>query len=246
MVVADSVLTVPQGVPITWYGHGTWGFDSPEGVRIILDPWLDGNPSCPVSMQEPEVDIILVTHGHFDHVASVPALAARFPDAPVLAKPELAGHLSSSAPNTIGFNTGGTVEVRGIRFTMTQAFHSSSVQDSEGRRSYAGEPAGYVITFENDYRVYAAGDTSVFGDMALIGELYHPDLAILPIGDLFTMGPYEAAKAVELLGVQDVIGGHWGTFPELTGTPQQLRAELAKRTLADVTVHELGPGEALA
>lgn len=148
--------------------------------------------------------------------------------------------------NLVGFNTGGTAEVDGIRFTMTQAIHSGSISSGEGIIGYGGEPAGYVITFENGYRVYQSGDTAVFGDMALIGELYRPDLAILSIGDFYTMGPYEAAKAVELLGVKEVLGGHWGTFDALTGTPAALRVELARRGVEGVTVHDLAPGATLA
>ena len=127
---------------------------------------------------------------------------------------------------------------------MTQALHSSSVNAEDGSIVYTGEPAGFVLTIDSGYKVYFAGDTTVFGDMSLIGELYAPDLAILPIGDFFTMGPLEAAKAVELLGVRRVLGMHYGTFPVLPGTRQQLREACAARGL-DVTVEELQPGGTL-
>ena len=237
---------MPGGVTITWLGHGSWQHVSPEGVRILVDPWFEGNPSAPEGIA-PVADVILLTHGHFDHVADARSVQGRSDGAPVYAKFELATLLANRGIDpVIGFNTGGTATHEGLRFTMTVAHHSSSVTDADGHQHYAGEPAGYVITFENGYRIYQAGDTTVFGDMALIGELYRPDLAILPIGDFYTMGPYEAAKAVELLGVKEVIGGHWGTFEALSGTPQGLRDELAKRGVQGVTVHDLAPGASLA
>jgi len=126
--------------------------------------------------------------------------------------------------------------------TLTHAFHSSSMEGDDGAIVYTGEPAGMIIRLENGFKIYYAGDTTVFGDMALIGELYSPDVALLPIGDFYTMGPYEAAKAVELLGVKQVIPTHFGTFPALVGTPDDLRDELGKRGLGDVTVLDTEPG----
>ena len=155
---------------------------------------------------------------------------------------ELAGYLGSlGVQNTVGFNKGGTTEVEGIRVTLTDATHSSSMNDADGRIVYTGDPAGFVITLEDGYRIYFAGDTAVFSGMALSGELYRPDLAMLPIGDFYTMGPLEAAKAVELLGVKRVLGMHYGTFPALTGTPGGLRDELAARGVEGVEVEELAP-----
>ena len=234
-----------NGVAITWYGHGTWGLRDPNGTNVLVDPWLSG-PTVPAALREPSsVDIVLLTHGHSDHTADVEATQART-GAPVLAKFELASWFGARGVNVVGFNTGGSVEQAGIRFTMTQAHHSSSIDGPGGAIVYAGEPAGYVITFSNGFRVYHSGDTAVFGDMALIGEIYHPDLAILSIGDLYTMGPLEAAHATRLLGVRQVIGGHWGTFPALTGTPGALVEEIAKLGLVGVIVHPLQPGETLA
>ncbi len=128
---------------------------------------------------------------------------------------------------------------------MTQAFHSSSITTASGETIYGGSPVGFVIELESGDRIYIAGDTGVFGDMALIREIYKPVLAILPIGDLYTMGPLQAAHAVKLLGVRNVLGSHWGTFDALTGTPAALRDELSKLGLGSVTVHELAPGESL-
>jgi L-ascorbate metabolism protein UlaG (beta-lactamase superfamily) len=238
----DDVNTT--GVAITWYGHGTWQHRDPSGAVIIVDPWL-GGPTVPDALKSPaQVDAILVTHGHFDHIADVESLAKAH-GCPVIAKVELAGLFASRGLETIGFNTGGTAEHAGVRFTMTQAHHSSSVDGPDGTTLYVGEPAGFVITFSNGYRVYQSGDTAVFGDMALIGAIYHPDLAILSIGDFYTMGPLEAAHAVRLLGVKDVIGGHWGTFPPLTGRPAALADEIRTLGLDGVTVHPLQPGDTL-
>jgi L-ascorbate metabolism protein UlaG (beta-lactamase superfamily) len=225
----------------TWYGHATWLIESPGGVRIVVDPWLS-NPSRPADLPDPEADVILLTHGHVDHIADAAALAKRT-GAQVVGKVELVSFIGGQGvENVVGFNVGGTAEVSGIGFTMTQAVHSGSIQTMDGDVGYGGEPAGYVITFENGFRVYFAGDTAVFGDMALLREIYAPDLAILPIGDFYTMGPLQAAHAVRLLGVPHVVGSHWGTFPALTGTPDALESELARLDLEGVTVHKLQAG----
>jgi L-ascorbate metabolism protein UlaG (beta-lactamase superfamily) len=235
---------MPGGVTITWFGHGTWGHQDPNGTRILVDPWLSG-PTVPDALRQPEhVDVILVTHGHFDHIADVESQHAAH-GAPVVAKYELAAYFGAKGVNVVGFNTGGTAQVSGVQFTMTHAIHSGSIVHGDEIVGYGGEPAGYVITFSNGYRVYQAGDTAVFADMALIGEMYKPDLAILPIGDFYTMGPFQAAYAVRLLAVKHVIGGHWGTFPALSGTPEALRDELGKLGV-DATVHPLRPGDRLA
>jgi len=233
---------------ITWYGHACIELVTPGGVTVLFDPWF-GNP---VSPRAPETvdrcDVMLVSHGHADHVGNAIQIASR--TRPVWpAMHELTLWLSSvySEPEAIiGMNKGGTVEVRGLRVTMTSADHSAGDWDSNTiMPRYLGEPAGFVVELEDGSRIYFAGDTNVFGDMRLIRELYAPDLAILPIGGLYTMGPREAALAVELLGVNEVLPIHHGTFPALAGTPAQLRDELAGRGLADVHVHALQPGETL-
>jgi L-ascorbate metabolism protein UlaG (beta-lactamase superfamily) len=240
-------MSLGNGVKLTWLGHATFLLETPGGKRAIIDPWITGNPKCPESLQDPgHLDLILVSHGHSDHTADVVGLAKE-KGASVLTMVELAGWFGSQGvEKAIGFNKGGSCEAEGITVTLTDAHHSSSVEGPEGSIVYTGEPAGMIITLENGYKIYFAGDTCVFGDMALIGELYAPDLAMLPIGDFFTMGPFEAAKAVELLGVKRVLGMHYGTFPALAGTPQGLRDELAKRGVSGVTVEEIAPGETLA
>jgi L-ascorbate metabolism protein UlaG (beta-lactamase superfamily) len=228
-------------VELTWLGHAAFRFDSPGGKRVYVDPWLD-NPRCPDGEKEPErVDLIALTHGHDDHVGATVELAQRF-NCPVIAQVELRGWLSgkgvpedmSQAPNK-----GGTVDVDGVKITLTDANHSSSGFEN-GTFVYLGEPAGLVIEVENGTKLYFAGDTNVFGDMQLIGRIYSPDVAVLPIGDHFTMGPREAAVALELLGVTRCVPCHYGTFPLLHGTPDQLR-ELA----ADVEVLSPEPGETI-
>ncbi|MGI9116461.1 MAG: metal-dependent hydrolase [Gaiellales bacterium] len=232
---------MPENTTITWLGHATWHITTPGGVDVMVDPWLSTNPKCPESAHASSADVVLVTHGHGDHIADAADVSKRG-NATTIAQFEIANWLGEQgAPNPIGMNTGGTVATHGLKVTMTQAFHSNSLPDGTA----CGDPAGYVLEIESGQRIYIAGDTGVFGDMALIGELYQPVLAILPIGDLYTMGPFQAAHAVRLLGVQHVLGSHWGTFDALTGTPAQLRDELATLGLGEVTVHELAPGESL-
>ncbi len=223
-------------VAVTWLGHGSFRIDSPGGKRIYLDPWLEGNPKCPENEYTPErCDVIAVTHGHFDHVDAVKGIAEQF-EPPILAVYELDSWFASQdvkGAGQFGMGKGGTQEHAGISFTATHAFHSSSAPDG----TYTGEPVGFVMGFENGTTLYAAGDTGVFGDMELIKRLYKPDAALLPIGDLYTMGVKEAALALELLGVSSCIPCHWGTFPALTGTPAALR-ELSP----DVDIVDVEPG----
>ena len=208
---------------LTWLGHATFRLDTPGGKRIYIDPFLNGNPKCPEAEREPErVDAILITHGHGDHYGDTIDLAAKF-DCTVVAPVELADWLQGKGVESVlDPNKGGTVDVDGVKVTLTHAQHSSSTNDG----TYAGEPCGLVIELENGFTIYVSGDTNVFGDMALIARIYAPQLAVLAIGDHYTMGPREAAVALELLNVKRCVPCHYGTFPALTGTPERLR-ELA-------------------
>ncbi len=234
----------------TWYGHACVEVRTPGGKVVLIDPWF-GNPKSPRTADSVEqCDVMLVTHGHGDHMGEAVALASRLrPAWPSIHEMSLwlARRLAGGGDATIGMNKGGTIELAGLRVTMTTADHSAGDWNASGEVPlYLGEPAGFVVEVENGFRFYHAGDTNVFGDMRLIGELYHPDVALLPIGGHYTMGPTEAALAVELLGVDAVIPIHYGTFPLLAGTPDQLRAALAARDLGHVTVHAPSPGEPLA
>jgi L-ascorbate metabolism protein UlaG (beta-lactamase superfamily) len=206
---------------LTWLGHAAFRIDSPGGKRIYVDPFLNGNPKCPEGEVEPErVDAILITHGHGDHVGDTVDLARKF-GCTVVAPVELADWLAGTQEldNVLDPNKGGTVEVDGVRVTLVHAQHSSSTNDG----SYTGEPCGLVVELEDGFKLYFAGDTNVFGDMALIARLYSPDVAVLPIGGHYTMDPREAAVALELLGVGRCVPCHYGTFGLLKGTPDELR-----------------------
>jgi L-ascorbate metabolism protein UlaG (beta-lactamase superfamily) len=224
---------------LTWLGHSAFRLDSPGGKRIYVDPFLDG-PTCPDGEREPErVDLILLTHGHGDHLGSTIDLWQKHKPR-VIAAFELRWWLETKGVEGAEGSDpskGGTVEADGIDVTLTNAHHSSSIDDSF---TYVGEPCGLVVELEDGKKIYFAGDTCVFGDMELIRRIYEPDLAVLPIGDHYTMGPREAAVACELLGVQRVVPCHWGTFPILRGRPEQL-AELAR----GVQVEQIQPGDSV-
>jgi L-ascorbate metabolism protein UlaG (beta-lactamase superfamily) len=221
---------------LTWLGHSAFRIDTPGGRRIYIDPFLD-NPKCPETEKSPErCDLIALTHGHSDHVGSTVEMHKEF-GCPVIAFTELRGWLQGQGvEGGMGHdpNKGGTVEIDGIKFTVTDANHSSSADDG----TYLGSASGLVIELEDGLKLYFAGDTNAFGDMQLIGRIYEPDIAILPIGDHYTMGPREAAVALELLGVKRCVPCHYGTFPLLHGTPEELR-----ELVDDVDVMAPAPGE---
>lgn len=209
-------------VKITWLGHTTFSLEMPTGEVVVLDPWIDGNPKFPAGYTFQRIDTILITHGHSDHIGGVRTLARQF-NPQIVSNFEIATWLSSKGvSNTNGMNKGGSFQTGPLRVTMTHAIHSSGIQDDDGRMVYGGEPGGYVLHFPDGRNAYFAGDTEVFSDMALIRELHEPELAFLPVGDLYTMNPRSAAIACRLLNPRKVIPMHYGTFPALTGTPEEL------------------------
>jgi len=232
-----------NGVQITWFGHATFRIISPQGKIILIDPWTQHNPACPKNLKKVDkVDLMFVTHGHSDHIGDAASIA-KATNPTCVAIVELAGWLGSKGvKNTIGLNKGGTSSAQGIKFTMTHAIHTSGTEDG----TYGGEAAGFVLELENGLKIYHAGDTCAFSDMQLIGELHKPDVAMLPIGDFYTMGPREAAVAVRMLGVKHVIPMHYGTFPVLVGTPAQLQDALSSLGLNDVEVIAMKPGETIS
>lgn len=229
-----------QRLAITWFGHSTFLIRTPGGRRVLVDPWFTSNPACPAPLKRPpQADVILASHGHADHVEDLVA-CARDSGATVVAIWELCDWLGrKGVQGSAPMNKGGSIELAGLRITMTDARHSSGFVE-HGQMVYMGEAAGFVIRLEDGRTLYYAGDTCLFGDMRLIGELYRPEIAFLPIGDRFTMDPAAAALACEWLGVRQVVPMHWGTFPLLTGTPAALRALVEPR---GVEVLELRPGE---
>lgn len=233
-----------NGDRVTWLGHATTLIECSSGARILIDPWVQTNPSCPSEHHIlAPVDIILITHGHGDHLGDVLDIVRDTPPTSVIAIHEIASWLSHHGVGMAqGMNRGGTIRLGEVSITMVAAVHSSSIHGVDGAEYPGGEACGFVITLANGYRIYHAGDTDVFGDMALIGAMHHPDLALLPIGDHYTMGPAGGAHAAHLLGVSHVIPIHWGTFPALTGTPEALREAIGGRA---ITVHALRPGESI-
>lgn len=235
-------MTEWNGLAITWLGHAAAHVTTPLGTEILIDPFLEHNPKYPKGYNLPEkLDLLLLTHGHADHIADAVAVAKKhLPQ--VVAIYELAGWIGSKGvDNTMGMNLGGSYRFKDVTISMVEARHSSSIQDGN-QTLYAGDPAGFVIAAENAPVLYHAGDTSLFSDMRIIQELYHPEIGMIPIGDHYTMGPKAAALAAGYLGLKTVIPIHYGTFPQLTGTPAELEQRL-KGT--GVTVRAPQPGETI-
>ncbi len=223
------------GVGVVWLGQAAFRIDTPGGKVIVTDPWLRTNPRTPPAYKQLDafgrIDLLLVSHGHFDHIADAPALAQHY-GVPLRAPGDLNHSLATLGvlpPNLLPrMNKGGTIEpAPGIKVTAVRAEHSSiyvwrNPASAKDETHPGGEPVGWIIELENGFRIYHAGDTAAFGDMRLIGERFRPDLALVPIGGNFTMDPAEAAWAVkELIRPKAVIPMHYGTNPLARGTAQQ-------------------------
>ena len=235
-----------SGVNIQWLGHSTFVITTPEGKTILVDPWVRSNPRCPQEAHGIAPDAILITHGHNDHIGDVFEVAERC-KGPIVGIFDLTSWLGTrgvASEKLVGMNKGGTVELEDldVRVSMTDARHSSAFTDEDGGSTYLGEAAGLILEFSTGETLYIAGDTSLFGDMAWIAELYGPTVGILPIGDVYTMDPLQAALAADLLELEFVIPCHYGTFDALTGTPAELVEYLQTYEL-EIDVIELKPGE---
>jgi len=232
-----------HGNQLTWLGHAAFRITTVSGKVVIVDPWVQSNPMCPPELKSFErVDTLLISHGHFDHIADAVELAKKHAPQIVAIYETCVWLQSKGVTNTSPMNKGGTQKVGELEITMVHAIHSCGIQDGD-KIIYGGEASGYVVRLPGGLTVYHAGDTAVFGDMKLIGDLYKPHVALLPIGDHFTMGPREAALAIRLLGVRHVIPMHFGTFPLLTGTPERLREET--KDISGLEIHALKPGESI-
>jgi L-ascorbate metabolism protein UlaG (beta-lactamase superfamily) len=242
-------------VQIEWLGHGSFKFISRDGKVILLDPWISSNPKIPGKYRTftgfEKVDLILFTHGHVDHfmLPDVKQLIKKYnPD--IIAPWELQFFIKSEIPTAkcMTFqlaNQGGTYDYHGVKLSMVHANHSSGAQLTAftGTNRFMGQAVGYIMEFENGYKVYHSGDTGLMSDMKLvIGDYYKPDIAILPIGNTFTMGPREAAYACTMIQPSIVIPGHYGTFPVLEQTPKSFISNLDELYPASECL-PLEPGE---
>jgi L-ascorbate metabolism protein UlaG (beta-lactamase superfamily) len=215
-------MSTSVGTRVTWLGHATVLVQTPKGNNILIDPFIAHNPKYPQSFELPsKIHYILLTHGHGDHISDAAPVAKKH-GSKVVAIYELADYMTGKGvTETVGMNLGGTVQLDDVAATMVDAKHSSGAQDEKGTH-YVGVAAGFVLEVAGGPVLYHAGDTCVFGDMQLIREIYRPQVAMLPIGGFYTMGPKEAAHACRLVAPKVVLPIHWGTFPALTGTPEEL------------------------
>ena len=245
VIVLLGILSRAQAAEpkLRWLGHAAFVFSSRTGNIFLIDPWLT-NPKAPKNISFTHVEGILVTHGHSDHVGQAFELAKKY-NAPLIASNELADIAKKHGVlNALPIDPGGSRVIGDVTITAVTAVHSSGFTEGENT-IYAGAPLGFIIAEEGAPTFYHAGDTGVTYDMALISELYHPAIALLPIGGVYTMKPAEAALAARSLMVTTIVPMHFGTFPALTGTPAELETAL-KRLGLHTRVVEMKPGQEIS
>lgn len=226
---------------ITWLGHSAFLITTDESLRILIDPFISNNPVCPITVEELSADVILVTHGHGDHFGDTMEIANRT-GALVVCNHEIGIYLSKQGFETLGMNIGGTCQVQDVKITMVDAQHSSDL-DFMDEVNAGGSAAGYIIELENGRKIYHAGDTGIFSDMRnVINHIYNPDIALLPIGDRYTMGPFEAAIAAEWIDPEIIIPIHYNTFPAVEQNALEY-SDMVRKSNRNVEVVILNPGE---
>ncbi len=225
-------------VRITWLGHAAFLIEGSR--RVLIDPFISGNPTAPVKPEELNADFVLVTHGHGDHLGDTVDIAKRS-GAKVVCIHELSRILVKYGVEAVGMNMGGTARFEGASFTMVPALHSADVEDEKGNIISAGLPCGFVISMDG-VKIYHTGDTDVFLDMQLIGELHKPDVMLLPIGDFYTMGIAGAVKALQLVKPKVAVPMHYNTFPVIEQNPEEFK-KAAEAINLDTKIVILKPGE---
>ncbi len=220
---------------IIYLGHSAFLIEGK--VKVLIDPFITGNDKSPVKPDDIDCDVIAVTHGHGDHLGDAVFISKR-KNVPVIAIYELAEYISSKGANGMGMNFGGTIDYKGVKITMVPALHSAGITESNFTHC-GGLPAGFIIEMDGK-KVYHAGDTGLFGDMKIIGEIYNIDVALLPVGGLFTMDPKLATIAAKWLKPKYVIPMHYNTWPPIQQEPEEMREELEKNGIKLVV---LNPGE---
>jgi len=226
---------------IRWLTHSAFEIISDEGVKILIDPFISGNPACTLPVEDIDADIICITHGHADHFGDAMEIANNT-NATIVANHEISLFLDKQGFDCVSVNIGGSVDINNIRITMFDAKHSSSIDFTEEVHP-GGNPGSFLITLEDGTKIFHAGDTALFSDLeTIVGKIYKPDIAMVPIGDKFTMGPFEAALAAMWIAPQIVIPMHYNTFPVIEQDPV-IFSNFVKQLHPEVEVLILNPLE---